>query len=135
MAELVTVYRALADDVSRVVRYLRGRNLNPVVLDDANKMGAYRSQAQEVRIAVPDTQRDMARAVLAEIDKQDEARLSPAVKVANVVMLLIIVALAFVAIVGLLDQSGKWLVGVWIVLTAFVAVMLVRWAWAKRPSR
>jgi len=134
MAELVTVYRTLADDVSRVVGYLHSRNLNPVVLDDADKTGAYRGQTQEVRIAVPETQRDMAHAVLAEMDKKDEARLSPAVKVTNVVMLLIIVALAFVTIVGLFDPSGKWLLGVWIVLTALVAVMLVRWAWRKNPK-
>jgi hypothetical protein len=134
MAELVTVYRALANDVSRVVGYLRSRNLDAVVLDDAGKMAAYRHDVQEVRIAVPETQRDMARAVLAEMDKQDEARLSPTVKTAHGVVLLIIIALALVGVVGLLDRGGKWFVGVWIVLTAVVAVALIRRAWRKNPK-
>ena len=90
MAELVTVYRALADDASRVVGHLRSRNLDAVVLDDVGKMAAYRHEVQEVRIAVPETQRDMARAVLAEMDEQDEARLAPTVKTAHGVVLLII---------------------------------------------
>ena len=133
MAELVTVYRALAGDVSRVVRYLRSRNLSPVVLDDADKMVAYRHDAQEVRIAVPETQQDMARAVLAELDERDAARLSPTVKTAHGVVLLIILALAFVGVVGLLDSGGKWFLGVWVVLTAVVAVALIRRAWCKNP--
>ena len=133
MAELVTVYRAVADDVSRVVGYLRSRNLDAVVLDDVGKMVAYRREVQEVRIAVPETQRDMARAVLAEMEKQDETRLSPTVKTANGVVFLIIIVLAFIGVVGLLDRGGKWFVGAWIVLTALVAVMLIRWAWRKGP--
>jgi len=134
MAELVTVYRALAGDVPRVVGYLRSRNLDAVVLDDAGKMAAYRHEVQEVRIAVPETQQDMARAVLVEMDKQDEARLSPTVKTARGVMLLITLALALVGVVGLLDPGGKWYVGVWIILTAAVAVALIRRAWRKTPK-
>ena len=134
MAELVTVYRALAGDVPRVVGYLRSRNLDAVVLDDAGKMAAYRHEVQEVRIAVPETQQDMARAVLVEMDKQDEARLSPTVKTARGVMLLITLALALVGVVGLLDPGGKWFVGVWIILTAAVAVALIRRAWRKTPK-
>jgi len=135
MAELVTVYRAPATDVSRVVGYLQGRNLNPVVLEDADATGAYRSGAREIRIAVPQTQQDAARAVLAELEKQDQARLSPTVKVANRVVLLVIAALSFVALVGLLDQGGKWFLAAWLVVTAAVAVALVRWAWRKHPKR
>ena len=134
MAELVTVYRALAGDVPRVVGYLRSRNLDAVVLDDAGKMAAYRHEVQEVRIAVPETQQDMARAVLVEMDKQDKARLSPTVKTARGVMLLITLALALVGVVGLLDPGGKWYVGVWIILTAAVAVALIRRAWRKTPK-
>ncbi len=134
MAELVTVYRALAGDVPRVVGYLRSRNLDAVVLDDAGKMAAYRHEVQEVRIAVPETQQDMARAVLVEMDKQDEARLSATVKTARGVMLLITLALALVGVVGLLDPGGKWFVGVWIILTAAVAVALIRRAWRKTPK-
>jgi len=134
MAELVTVYRALAGDVPRVVGYLRSRNLDAVVLDDAGKMAAYRHEVQEVRIAVPETQQDMARAVLVEMDKQDEARLSATVKTARGVMLLITLALALVGVVGLLDPGGKWYVGVWIILTAAVAVALIRRAWRKTPK-
>jgi len=134
MAELVTVYRALAGDVPRVVGYLRSRNLDAVVLDDAGKMAAYRHEVQEVRIAVPETQQDMARAVLVEMDKQDEVRLSATVKTARGVMLLITLALALVGVVGLLDPGGKWYVGVWIILTAAVAVALIRRAWRKTPK-
>ncbi|MBN2133834.1 MAG: hypothetical protein JW741_30305 [Sedimentisphaerales bacterium] len=133
MAELVTVYRTLANDVSRVVGYLRSRNLDAVVLDDVGKMTAYRRDVQEVRIAVPATQQDMARGVLAEMDKEDQARLSPTVKTARGVVLLIIIVLAFIGVVGLLDPGGKWFVGAWIVLTAAVAVALIRWAWRKSP--
>jgi len=134
MAELVTVYRALAGDVPRVVGYLRSRNLDVVVLDDAGKLAAYRHEVQEVRIAVPETQQDMARAGLVERDKQDEARLSATVKTARGVMLLITLALALVGVVGLLDRGGKWFVGVWIILTAVVAVALIRHAWRKTPK-
>jgi lysylphosphatidylglycerol synthetase-like protein (DUF2156 family) len=135
MAELVTVYRTLASDVSRVVGYLRSRNLNPVVLDDTAAVGAYRSQAREIRIAVPQTERDTACAVLAELEKQGQARLSPAVKVANRVVLLVIVVLAFVGLVGLLDRGGKWFLATWLVVTAVVAVALVRQTWRKHPKR
>ena len=57
----------------------------------ANRMGAYRDQAREIRIAVPETERDMALGVLAEMEHKDEARLVPHVKVARNAVLLIIV--------------------------------------------
>ena len=39
-----------------------------------------------------------------------------------------------VGVVGLLDPGGKWYVGVWIILTAAVAVALIRRAWRKTPK-
>ena len=131
MAELVVVYKTLGPDVSRVVGYLRSRNLNPVVLDDAGKMGAYRDQAQEIRIAVPETERDMALGVLAEMEHKDEARLASDVKVARGVVLLIVVILALVALIGLLDRSGKWYLAAWFALVGVVAIALIRSAWRK----
>ena len=134
MAELVTVYRTLATDVSRVVRYLHSRNLNPVVLDDAGAMGTYRDQAHEIRIAVPETERDMALAIVAEMERQDQAHLAPHAKGAKRVVLVLIVVLAFIALVGLLDRSGKWFVAVCLVLTTVAAVALLRRAWRENPK-
>ena len=74
MAELITVYKALPDEVTKVVQLLQSRNLNPVVIDDIGKMGSYRSHV--VRIAVPETERDMAVGILAEADLQNQASLS-----------------------------------------------------------
>lgn len=131
MAELVTVYRARPDEVAKVVGLLQGRNVNPVVLDDAGKMGAYRDHSHEVRIAVPATERDVALGILDQMQQKDESRLAPLISVTNGIVLLVVAVLAFVAVVGLLDTSGKWFVAVWIVLTGVVAVALVRWAWRK----
>lgn len=132
MAELVTVYTTLEPDACRVVQYLRSRNLNPVVLDDLGKMGTYRNHAHEVRIAVSQTERDMALSVLAEMERDSETRLAPHVKVASGAVMLLMTILGFVAIVALLDRSGKWFAAVWLVLTTAVAVALIRWAWRKK---
>lgn len=134
MAELVTIYKAIPEDVSRIVGLLQSRHLHPVVLDDAGKLGAYRNQTHEIRIAVPETERDMALGILAETEQKDGARLRPLINVTNAIVLLVIAVLGFVAVVGLLDTSGKWFAAVWIVLTAVVAVALIRWAWRKKPK-
>ena len=133
MAELVTVYRARPDEVAKVMGFLQGRNVNPVVLDDAGKMGAYRDHSHEVRIAVPDAERDVALGVLKEMQRKDESRLAPLISVTNGIVLLCIAVLVCVAIVALLDRNGKWFAAVWLVLTAVVAVALIRWAWRKDP--
>jgi len=134
MAELATVYRARPEEVAKVTVLLRRRNLEPVVLDDVGKMGAYRDHSHEVRIAVPAAQRNMALGVLAEMEQKDKTRLSPLISVTNGVVLLVIVVLGCVGIVALLDRSGKWLAVVWGVLTAVVGVALIRWAWRKKPD-
>ena len=134
MAELTTVYRARPEEVARVVTLLRRRNLEPVVVDHVGRAGTYRGHSHDFGIAVPVTQRDTALAVLAEMEQKDGARLAPLVRVANKVVLVLIAALATVAVVALLDRSGKWLALAWGLLTAVVAVALVRWAWRRTPK-
>jgi len=134
MSELAMVYKASAADVSRVMGYLRRRNLNPVLLDDAEPKGTYRDQAYEVRIAVPETQREMALNVLTEMESQERTRLTPHTKVAGSAVMLLMVAGGLVALVSLMDRSGKWFIALWLLLTAVAAVALIRWAWGKKPS-
>jgi len=145
MAEWVTVHKAIPTEVHKVVDYLEGRRLHPVVLDDVEAMGIYRSHAHEVRIAVPETERDMAIHLLAERERQNEDRLYPLVKRSNVVVFLLLTVLGILAIVGLLDARGWWFAALWMLLTILVAYALVRRAWRKerdvpspgehRPSR
>jgi hypothetical protein len=130
MAELVTVYKALPDEVTKIVQLLQSRNLNPVVIDDIGKMGAYRSHV--VRIAVPETERDMAVGVLAEADLQNQARLSSVIKGTNAVVFIVIIFLAALAIAGFVDESGKWFNSIWILFSTIIAVALIRWAWCKK---
>jgi hypothetical protein len=134
MAELVTVYTAPPDEVSRVVGYLEGRCLHPIVLDDAAAMGVYRRQAHEVRIAVPETEREMAVHLLAERQRQNEARLLPLMKTANGVVFLLLIVLGIVAVVGLLDTRGWWFAGLSIFLVGGAALALLRWAWRGRTK-
>lgn len=134
MSELAMVYKASAADVSRVMGYLRRRNLTPVPLDDVEPKGSYRDHAYEVRIAVPETQREMALNVLAEMEREEQTRLAPHTKVAAGVVMLLLVAGAFVALVGLMDPTAKWFIALWLLLTAVAAVALIRWAWGKKPN-
>ena len=130
MAELTTVYKSRPDDVSKIVQLLQSRDLHPVVVDDAGKMGTYRDH--EIRIAVPVTERDLAVQVLAEAERVQQAGVSELVKGTKGVILLLIIVLAFVAIVALLDERGMWFAGVSILLTAVVAFALIRLAWRKK---
>ncbi len=132
MSELITVYKALPDEVAKIVRLLESRNLNPVVIDDIEKMGAYRNH--EVRIAVPETERDIAVGILAETDRQNETRISQTIKTSNAVVLFAAVFLGILAIVGILDTNGKWFIISWLLLTAVVAAALIRWAWFKKSE-
>ena len=134
MAKLVTVHKAIPAEVSKVVSCLENRCLHPVVLDNEEKMGPYRSQTHEIRIAVPETERDLAIRVLAQRERQDRLRLFPVIKRTNAVVLLLVVVLSILAIVGLLDASGLWFTGLWIVLTIAVALVLLRLAWRKKPK-
>lgn len=127
MSELVTIYKAHPDNVSEIVQLLESRHLNPVVVDDVGKMGAYRSH--QVRIAVPQTERDMAVNILAEFERRDKTRISELVKVTNGIVLIVIALLVLAAIVGFIDQQGKWFFAVWILITVCVGVALIHWAW------
>ena len=131
MAELVTVYKALPDEVAKIVQLLEGRNLNPVVIDDIEKMGSYRSHV--VRIAVPETERDMAVGILAEADLQNRAKLSPVIKGTNAIVFIVIAVLVILAIIGFIDKSGKWFAALWILISTVVAITLIHWAWFKKP--
>jgi len=134
MAELVTVYRAIPAEVPRVIGYLENRCLHPVVLDDTENVSAYRSHAREIRIAVPQTERDMAVQILDQREQEEKRRLFPVVKRANVVVYVLIAALGALAVVGLLDRRGFWFLGFGILLTIVAAFALVRRAWATQPD-
>ena len=135
MAKLVTVYEARPNEVSRVMGLLENRHLHPVVGDEPGRMTSYREQTHLVRIAVPATERDYAVGVLAEAQQQDVARLSHLISTTNRAALFVLVALGFVAVVGVLDAEGKWFALTWIVLCLAAAVALIRWAWARKPDR
>jgi hypothetical protein len=134
MATVVTVYRVQPEHVDRVVRRLRSRNLDPTVVDDPGAMTLYRGQSHDVRIAVPVAQKDLALDVLTEIEKGDETRLAPHIKVANGVVLLLIVILGLVAIVAFFDRSAMLLTALWVLIVTAVAVTLFRHAWGKTPK-
>lgn len=133
MAELVTVYRSQPENVGQVVQFLRSHNLNPTVVDDPGTMTAYRAHSHEVCIAVPATEKETALGVLAEMEKRDESRLAPHIKVANGVVLLLIAILGLAAIVAFVDRSGKILAAVWILIVAVAAAALLRQAWRGKP--
>jgi hypothetical protein len=132
MGELTVVYEAIPANAAEMVAYLESRCLHPVVLDDIEKMGPYRSQTNKVRIAVPQTESDMARHMLAQKQQQDERRLSPVIRQANAAVLLVIAALGLLAAVGLLDSRGWWFGGLSILLAVLAALALLRWAWHGR---
>jgi Flp pilus assembly protein TadB len=130
MAELVTVYKSLPGDVSKIVQLLQSHQLHPVVVDDPGKMSSYRSH--EVRIAVPVTERDSAVRVLAEADRRSKGRLSGLIKATNRLIMLVIAVMLFVAIVGFFDKGGIWFSAVWILVTVIAGVALIRWAWSGK---
>jgi len=132
MAELVTVYEARPNEVARIVGLLENRHLHPVIADDPDRAVAYRAQSHVVPIAVPAVEHDMAIGVLAEVERQDRARLSHLVKITDRVVLFVLVVLGFVAVVGFVDADGKWLALAWLVLCLLAAVALIRWAWAGK---
>ena len=130
MAELITVYCTLPDDVSKTVQLLQDHDLHPVVVDDPDKTGVYRSH--EVRIAVPATERDLAVAVLAEAEGKGRGRICQLTKATNGIILIMIAAVGFVALIGMFDTHGAWFFGVWIILIVVVGALLVHWAWRKK---
>jgi hypothetical protein len=132
MSELVVVYKALPDEAQKIVELLESSNLNPVVIDDVEKMGAYRNH--EVRIAVPQTERDIAADILAETDRQNQTRLEQNIKISNIVIFFIAVSLGVIAVIGILDTEGRWFIASWLLLTTVVAAALIRWAWFKKSN-
>ena len=134
MAKLVTVYRAIPTDVARVVGHLENRCLHPVALDDMEARGTYRNQAHEIRIAVPETEHDMALHILQEWEQCDQARLQPLVKATNGILFLLVTALSLLAVVGLLDSRGWWFFGLSLLLAGVAAFALIRWGWRQKPK-
>jgi len=130
VSELVTIYKVHPDNVSEIVQLLESRDLHPVVVDDVGKMGAYRSHT--VRIAVPQTEREMAVNILAETEQHSKTRISELVKVTNGIVIIVIALLVSVAVVGFFDKQGKWFFAVWILITACVGVALIRLAWCGK---
>jgi membrane protein YdbS with pleckstrin-like domain len=96
-------------------------------VDDVEKMGTYRSH--QVRIAVPEAERDRAVHILADMEQKEAARLSPLVRVANHIIGALVVALAIIATVGLVDRGGKWFIAASSLLTLLAAAFLIRQAW------
>jgi hypothetical protein len=132
MAELVTIYCTLPDDVSKTVQLLESHGFHPVVVDDVDKMGGYRSH--EIRIAVPAPERDRAVAVLTEADRQGKARIAHLVKGTDGIVLIMMAALGFVALIGMFDTHGTWFFALWAILITAAAVVLIRWAWRKKDK-
>jgi hypothetical protein len=132
MSELVVVYKALPDEAQKIVELLESSNLNPVVIDDVEKMGAYRNH--EIRIAVPQTERDIAAGILAETDRQNQTSLIQTIKISNTIVFIIAASLGIIAIIGILDTESRWFIASWLLLTAVVAAALIRWAWFKKSN-
>lgn len=130
MSELVTIYKVHPDNVSQILQLLESRHLHPTVVDDVSKMGIYRSH--EVRIAVPQTERNMAVNILAEFEQRDKSRISELVKATNGIVIIVIALLVIIAVIGFIDKQGKWFFAAWMVIVAFVGVALVRWAWVGK---
>lgn len=130
MSELVTVYSALPENASKIVQLLESRNLHPVVVDDVGKTGAYRSH--QIRIAVPETERDMAVGILSEAERHNETQLSELINVTNGIILIVISVLVLVVIVGFFDNQGKWFFSAWMLITAIASIALIRWAWSSK---
>lgn len=132
MSELVVVYKALPDEAQKIVELLESRNLNPVIIDDVEKMGAYRNH--EVRIAVPQIERDIATGILAETDRQIQTHLKQTIKISNTIVFIIATSLGIIAIIGILDTEGRWFIASWLLLTAAVAAAIIHWAWFKKSN-
>ena len=132
MSEKEIVYKALPDKVLEIVQLLENNNLHPEAIDDTRKTGSYRSDY--VRIAVPLDERDIALRILADNEQKSENKISILLKSTNKIILIIIALLAAVAIIGILDQGGKWFVITWLLLTVLVGSILIRWAWGKKSG-
>ena len=131
MAKLVTVYKTHMEHVSHVVEYLEGRNLTPVVLDQVELPPFYRGGESQIRITVPEAQRDMALSVLAEMERKEQARSAPNLKASNGAIWLVIIGGVFLAAILAVDPSGKWFYGISGILVAVASVFVLRWGWRK----
>lgn len=132
MAEIVTVYKALPDDVPKIVGLLRSRHLNPVVIDDPAKFSSYRRH--EVRIGVPASERDRAVDVLRKMEEHPSARVSILSKQARTVVLTMIGVLALGVLIALIDKSCRWLGIYALVVVVSAATYLIWWAFFKRSK-
>ncbi|UCG58294.1 MAG: hypothetical protein JSU70_02075 [Phycisphaerales bacterium] len=132
MTKPITVYKALPEDVSKIVALLQSHNLDPVVIDDPGKFSAYRRH--EVRIGVPAAERDRAVDVLREMEQRPSARVSMLSKQANRVVLTMIGVLALGAVLGLIDDSGRWLGIYSLVVFVPAAAYLIRWGFFRKSK-
>ena len=130
MSEPIVVYKVQQENVSKIVQLLESRHLHPVVVDDIDKMGFYRSHL--IRIAVPQTEHDMAVGILAEAEQHDKKQISGLVKKTNAVVVIVVAMLLLAAIVGFFDERGKWFFAVWIFITVCVGAALIRLAWCRK---
>ncbi len=132
MSELVSVYRTLPENVPKIVKLLESRNLHPVVIDDVGKMGAYRSH--QIRIAVPEIERDIAAGILTEAEQHNKTRLFELIKVTNGIILIVIALLVLVVTVGFFDKQGKWFFATWMLIIALASIALIRWTWSSKSG-
>jgi hypothetical protein len=133
MSEHVVVCRAIAGEAQKTVALLQRRHLHPVIMDEVEAAGGYRSHDRVVRIGVPATERDMAAAILAQAEQQSEASLAPTLRRIQVGFLLAAFAVIFVMLVGVVDKGGRWLAVLTMILCLSVAVLLLRWGWSRGP--
>jgi len=134
MAKLVVVHKTLENDVPKVVAHLENRCLHPTVLDESETMSAYRRSANEIRIAVPETEQDMAVRILDQMQRQEHLLAIPAIKKANATFLLIAAALIVLIVLLLLDIDQMYILAIEGCLVAIAAISLIRRAWRRNTD-
>lgn len=112
------------------MQLLESRGFHPVVVDDAGKMGNY--GFHQVRIAVPQTERDTAANIIEQFEQQNHSRISGLVKTTNKILLIAVALLVMATIAVFFDEQGKWSFLAWILIVAFVGVVLIRSAWGGK---
>lgn len=128
MAKLITVYKTPPSNVLKTIQLLQSHNLHPKVADETEKTGTYKSQ--QVRIAVPENERETAINILKKAEPHSEKHLSKLVKENKRTILLVIAVLAFIAIVRFLDKQGNWFNLIMLIVT--IGFALIRWFWLSK---
>jgi hypothetical protein len=104
MAKLVVVCKTSEDEAHKIAARLVSHRLNPVIFDStsAGILQRYPDPVERIRVFVPAEEYDQAMRILAEIERDSEARAAPVVNRANGVFLLIVIALTFLVLVVVL---------------------------------